>query len=131
MTDNLITSFDNFNKKQNCRLTKKDIRNLIVECLSNSKLKMNVNEISKITGQKPDKVYVALTDIKAKSKVIECISYWYINENQSDPIKKTIIKKSGIDKTFIDLNSVGDRKVFLTMEDYQLSKEKSKRKINI
>jgi len=125
MPENLNTSFENFVKKET-KLTKQEIENQIIECLTNSDMKMSTYDISKATGIKPDKIYIILAG-KVKSKNVNQVLRWYVNENQKDPLPiKTEKKKEDalVKGLFENLKDDGNRKIFLTMDDYQNYKNK-------
>lgn len=128
MPNNISTKFDEFvneNVKPK-RVNKNDVKTAVLECLTNSDKKLNVSEISKITGHKPDNVYVAVIELKeTKSKKCGDILYWYVNENQQDPPKKVEVKTSKpIDPIFLKnweddvKNNPSNRMIFLTMEEH-------------
>jgi len=133
MPNNISTTLNEFvneNITKTKRVNKTEVKQAVLECLSKSDKKLNMSEISKITGFKTDNVYVAVTEIKeAKSKNINDISYWYINENQVDPPKKVVVGAKSVDPIFMkmyedDKNNSSGRKIFLSMEDHKAYVEK-------
>ena len=132
MPKNISTTLDGFvneNITKTKKVNKDIVKNSVLECLSNSDKKLSISEIGKLTGQKTDNVYIALIDItEAKSKKCNDILYWYVNESQVDPQKKSNVpivnNNNTVDDIFkkiydTDLKSGKDRKIFLSMEDYQ------------
>ena len=105
MPTDVSTDFNEFvNKNTKPKLDKKKIKIDVLECLSNSVEKMSIYDISKSTGYKTDNVYVAIVESKeTKSKNIDNVLYWYINENQIDPPKKIIagVEHKKVDPLFI------------------------------
>lgn len=129
MPKNISTNFNEFvnenvNRK---RVNKDDVKSAVLECLNKSDKKLNISDIAKITGHKPDNVYVAVVELdEVKSKKCGESLYWYINENQSDPMKKIEIKTSKpVDPIFLKnweddvKNNPSNRKIFLTMEEHR------------
>lgn len=128
MPNNISTTLNEFvneNISKTKRVNKTDVKIAVLECLSKSDKKLNMSEISKITGFKTDNIYVAITEIKeAKSKKINDISYWYINESQVDPAKKVVVGAKAVDPIFMqiyedDKNNPSGRKIFLSMEEHK------------
>lgn len=130
MPKNISTGFDEFVNEnvKKVKVSKDKVNKEVFEVLSNSDKKLNISEISKLTGHKTDNVYVALIGIKeAKSRKINDILYWYFNENQSDPIFKAIVKKD-IDPAFMKLYEKDlknpTRNIFLSADEYQAYRQK-------
>jgi hypothetical protein len=125
MPKNLSTKYEDFvneNLPMKKKPTKQEIKNQVFECLTKSDKKLSLHEISTQTCQKTDNVYVAIIGIKeVKSKKIGDINYWYINENQKDPI---VVKKVSAQKTdpmlerWLKEDDPNNRKIFRNHEDY-------------
>jgi len=140
-----ISNFDEFVNENlpEKKVTKQDIKNDIFECLSKSDKKLTMLDISKQTGYKTDNVYVAIISIKeARSKKIGDILYWYINENQKDPVIKKSENVSKIDplmENWLKNDDPKNRKVFRNDADYMqyknskipVKKIKKSRKSNV
>lgn len=125
MPKNISTNFDEFVNENlpKKKVTKQEIKNNVFECLSKSKDKLNIPNISKLTGHKTDNVYVAVIGIKeAKSKKFGDMIYWYVNEDQKDPIInkkiKNITKTDTLLESWLKNDEPNSRKIFRNEEDY-------------